>query len=59
MFKDFYNKAFASSRLQIHSGLDMSLYPMENQLNLFLIPLILKDGNIHESKSYKNNNFFF
>ncbi|XP_011494881.1 PREDICTED: protein SMG9 isoform X2 [Ceratosolen solmsi marchali] len=53
MIKDFYNKTFASSRLQTHSGLDMSLYPAENQLNLFLIPLISTDG---ESMFYENEN---
>ncbi|XP_012270694.1 protein SMG9 [Orussus abietinus] len=41
--KDFYNKVFASSRLQTHSGLDMSSTSTEGQLNLFLIPEIKPD----------------
>ncbi|XP_058799585.1 nonsense-mediated mRNA decay factor SMG9 [Phymastichus coffea] len=44
MMKDFYNKSFASSRLLIHSGLDMSSNTTENHLNLFLIPLITQDN---------------
>ncbi|CAL1681078.1 unnamed protein product [Lasius platythorax] len=36
--KEFYNKIFSSSRLQTHSGIDMSHYSIENGLNLFLIP---------------------
>ncbi|KAL6258206.1 hypothetical protein P5V15_010134 [Pogonomyrmex californicus] len=36
--KDFYNKVFSSSRLQIHSGIDMSHCSTESGLNLFLIP---------------------
>ncbi|KAJ8668428.1 hypothetical protein QAD02_010091 [Eretmocerus hayati] len=52
MMTDFYNKTFASSRLQIHSGVDMSSYPTENHLNLFLFPPILKnsDSMFYESK---------
>lgn len=40
IFQEFYNKVFANSRLQTHSGLDMSLDLTEGQLNLFLIPTI-------------------
>ncbi|XP_033223438.1 protein SMG9 [Belonocnema kinseyi] len=40
MMKEFYNKVFANSRLQTHSGLDMSSHLTEGQLNLFLIPTI-------------------
>ncbi|XP_011069218.1 PREDICTED: protein SMG9 isoform X4 [Acromyrmex echinatior] len=36
--KDFYNKAFSSSRLQTHSGIDMNHCSTESGLNLFLIP---------------------
>lgn len=36
--KEFYNKVFSSSRLQTHSGIDMSHCSTENGLNLFLIP---------------------
>ncbi|KAL6433610.1 hypothetical protein ACFW04_006594 [Cataglyphis niger] len=36
--KEFYNKVFSSSRLQTHSGIDMSHCSTENVLNLFLIP---------------------
>ncbi|XP_001600565.2 protein SMG9 [Nasonia vitripennis] len=52
MMRDFYNKTFSSSRLQTHSGLDMSLCPVENQLNLFLIPLISKNtqSSFHENE---------
>ncbi|XP_034934513.1 protein SMG9 [Chelonus insularis] len=41
---DFYTKVFATSKLQIHSGLDMSSYPTEGQLNLFLIPKICPES---------------
>ncbi|KAG5327477.1 SMG9 protein, partial [Pseudoatta argentina] len=37
-FQDFYNKAFSSSRLQTHSGIDMNHCSTESGLNLFLIP---------------------
>lgn len=40
MMKEFYNKVFSNSRLQTHSGLDMSAASKEGQLNLFLIPSI-------------------
>ncbi|XP_051163003.1 nonsense-mediated mRNA decay factor SMG9 [Leptopilina boulardi] len=40
MMKKFYNKVFVNSRLQTHSGLDMSSSSKEGQLNLFLIPSI-------------------
>ncbi|KYM94720.1 Protein SMG9, partial [Cyphomyrmex costatus] len=36
--KDFYNKVFSSSRLQIHSGIDMNHCSTDSGLNLFLIP---------------------
>lgn len=36
--QEFYNKVFSSSRLQTHSGIDMSHCSTENGLNLFLIP---------------------
>ncbi|XP_024939278.1 protein SMG9 isoform X2 [Cephus cinctus] len=36
--KEFYNKVFATSRLQTHSSIDMSSFSVEGQLNLFLIP---------------------
>ncbi|KAK2585420.1 hypothetical protein KPH14_010088 [Odynerus spinipes] len=50
--KDFYNKLFSSSRLQIHSGLDMSRDSIENGLNLFLIPLIKTEdeSNVQENE---------
>lgn len=38
--KEFYNKVFSSSRLQTHSGLDMSVDSTEGGFNLFLIPRI-------------------
>ncbi|XP_076756945.1 nonsense-mediated mRNA decay factor SMG9 [Xylocopa sonorina] len=38
--KEFYSKVFSSSRLQTHSGLDMSNHTMEAGLNLFFIPRI-------------------
>lgn len=37
-FQEFYNKVFSTSRLQTHSGIDMSNCSTENVLNLFLIP---------------------
>ncbi|XP_011706483.1 PREDICTED: protein SMG9 isoform X1 [Wasmannia auropunctata] len=43
--KDFYNKVFSSSRLQTHSGIDMSHCSTENGLNLFLIPSRTKGKN--------------
>lgn len=45
-FQEFYNKVFASSRLQTHSGLDMSCGSVESGLNLFLIPLITTEGKL-------------
>lgn len=36
--KEFYNKVFSSSRLQTHSGLDMSKDSNEGGLNLVLVP---------------------
>ncbi|XP_043786151.1 protein SMG9 isoform X3 [Apis laboriosa] len=41
--KEFYTKLFSSSRLQIHSGLDMSNHSMEAGLNLFFIPRITNE----------------
>ncbi|OAD57874.1 Protein SMG9 [Eufriesea mexicana] len=43
MEKEFYSKLFSSSRLQTHSGLDMSNYSMEAGLNLFFIPRIINE----------------
>ncbi|KAK0076268.1 hypothetical protein PV325_005667 [Microctonus aethiopoides] len=43
--KDFYDKVFANSRLQTHSGLDMNPCSTEGQLNLFLIPRINSQGD--------------
>ncbi|XP_014208604.1 protein SMG9 [Copidosoma floridanum] len=43
MMKDFYNKTFSSSKLQTHSSLDMNSCFVDNQLNLFLFPLISKN----------------
>ncbi|XP_014482978.1 PREDICTED: protein SMG9 [Dinoponera quadriceps] len=40
--KDFYNKTFSSSRLQTHSGIDMSQDSTESGLNLFLMPVLNK-----------------
>lgn len=45
-FQEFYNKLFSSSRLQTHSGLDLSNNSMEAGLNLFFIPRIVNDGMI-------------
>ncbi|CAK9816014.1 Nonsense-mediated mRNA decay factor SMG9 [Anthophora plagiata] len=41
--KEFYSKVFSSSRLQTHSGLDMSNHSMEAGLNLFFIPRITNE----------------
>ncbi|PBC33317.1 hypothetical protein APICC_08648 [Apis cerana cerana] len=41
--KEFYTKLFSNSRLQIHSGLDMSNHSMEAGLNLFFIPRITNE----------------
>ncbi|XP_017888871.1 protein SMG9 [Ceratina calcarata] len=41
--KEFYSKVFSSSRLQTHSGLDMSNHSMETGLNLFFIPRIASE----------------
>ncbi|KAF7400553.1 protein SMG9 [Vespula maculifrons] len=50
--KEFYNKVFASSRLQTHSGLDMSRGSVESGLNLFLMPLITTEDeyNVQENE---------
>lgn len=47
-FQDFYNKTFSSSRLQTHSGIDMSQDSTESGLNLFLIP-----SNLNRNKGKK------
>ncbi|XP_015116940.1 protein SMG9 [Diachasma alloeum] len=52
--KNFYSKVFSSSRLQIHSGLDMSTCSTEGQLNLFLIPSITSEETPTFHESYKN-----
>lgn len=44
--QEFYTKLFSSSRLQIHSGLDMSNHSMEAGLNLFFIPRITNEGTV-------------
>ncbi|XP_076481422.1 nonsense-mediated mRNA decay factor SMG9 isoform X4 [Bombus vancouverensis nearcticus] len=44
--KEFYGKLFSSSRLQIHSGLDMSNHSMEAGLNLFFIPRIVNEEEV-------------
>ncbi|XP_050596566.1 nonsense-mediated mRNA decay factor SMG9 isoform X1 [Bombus affinis] len=44
--KEFYGKLFSSSRLQIHSGLDMSNHSMEAGLNLFFIPCIVNEDEV-------------
>ncbi|KZC14600.1 Protein SMG9 [Dufourea novaeangliae] len=41
--KDFYSKVFATSRLQIHSGLDTSNQSTDTGLNLFFIPKITNE----------------
>lgn len=51
--KEFYNKVFSSSRLQIHSGLDMSHGSIENGLNLFLIPLIRAEDEFNVQENEK------
>ncbi|XP_068985671.1 nonsense-mediated mRNA decay factor SMG9 isoform X4 [Bombus flavifrons] len=49
--KEFYGKLFSSSRLQIHSGLDMSNHSMEAGLNLFFIPRIVNEEvTIHQNE---------
>ncbi|XP_011301214.1 protein SMG9 [Fopius arisanus] len=52
--KNFYNKVFASSRLQIHSGLDMSISSTGGQLNLFLIPSIKSEETPKFHESYND-----
>ncbi|KAL0123421.1 hypothetical protein PUN28_005744 [Cardiocondyla obscurior] len=52
--KDFYNKIFSISRLQTHSGIDMSHCSKENNLNLFLIPSRTKE----EDKIFCENEEF-
>jgi len=54
-FQDFYNKIFSSSRLQIHSGIDMSHCSTENGLNLFLIPRKSKEGKKYYFRSFIEN----
>lgn len=44
LFQAFYNKVFTSSRLQTHSGIDMTQCSIEGGLNLFLIPSSTKEG---------------
>ncbi|XP_076235415.1 nonsense-mediated mRNA decay factor SMG9 isoform X2 [Calliopsis andreniformis] len=44
--KEFYSKVFSNSRLQTHSGLDMSDCSTEAGLNLFLLPRIVNEGTI-------------
>ncbi|CAG5102282.1 Similar to smg9: Protein SMG9 (Xenopus tropicalis) [Cotesia congregata] len=48
----FYDKVFARSRLQTHSGLNMSSCSTDGQLNLFLIPEIKSHNEpiIHENE---------
>lgn len=41
--KEFYTRVFSSSRLQTHSGLDMSDYSTEAGLNLFFVPRIVSE----------------
>ncbi|XP_076300529.1 nonsense-mediated mRNA decay factor SMG9 [Lasioglossum baleicum] len=41
--KDFYSKVFSASRLQTHSGLDMSSQSTDASLNLFFIPEIVNE----------------
>ncbi|XP_044018021.1 protein SMG9 [Aphidius gifuensis] len=50
--KEFYSKVFATSKLQTHSGLDMSVTSKDGQLNLFLIPFITNkdEPTIHENE---------
>ena len=50
--KEFYGKLFSSSRLQIHSGLDMSNHSMEAGLNLFFIPRIVNEGTVFNITQY-------
>lgn len=50
--QEFYTKLFSSSRLQIHSGLDMSNHSMEAGLNLFFIPRITNEGIIFHHSIY-------
>ena len=45
-FQEFYNKLFSSSRLQTHSGLDLSDDSMEAGLNLFFIPRVVNEGTV-------------
>ncbi|XP_011153344.1 protein SMG9 [Harpegnathos saltator] len=52
--KDFYKKTFSSSRLQTHSGIDMSQDSTENGLNLFLIP-----SNLNRNKEASTEDIFF
>ncbi|XP_012217709.1 nonsense-mediated mRNA decay factor SMG9 isoform X2 [Linepithema humile] len=44
--KAFYNKVFTSSRLQTHSGIDMTQSSTEGGLNLFLIPSSIKEEDM-------------
>lgn len=52
MMKEFYNKVFVNSRLQTHSGLDMSSSSKEGQLNFFLIPSmgLETEATFHENE---------
>ncbi|XP_074111432.1 nonsense-mediated mRNA decay factor SMG9 [Cotesia typhae] len=49
---EFYDKVFSRSRLQTHSGLNMSSSSTDGQLNLFLIPEIKSQSEpiIHENE---------
>lgn len=49
--KEFYNKVFLNSKLQTHSGLDMSNHSSEEELNLFLIPSF-GSGGTQDSQFY-------
>ncbi|KAL7291558.1 hypothetical protein TKK_0014813 [Trichogramma kaykai] len=51
MMSDFYEKTFASSRLQIHSGLNMKDELIKNELNLFILPL---EKDLDECPFYKD-----
>ncbi|XP_043289637.1 protein SMG9 isoform X1 [Venturia canescens] len=54
--RDFYSRAFATSRLQTRSGLHMNSNSVDLQFNLFLIPNINLDD---ESTSWANEQLKF
>lgn len=64
--QEFYTRVFSSSRLQTHSGLDMSDYSTEAGLNLFFVPRILNEGTARRQRSFnypvllnsRNSSFF-